>query len=81
MNFKNLRKQFPILSQKVNKHPLIYFDSASTAQMPQIVLDAITDYYATYKANVGRGIYSFAEQVQYTMDHDMRTYVDLRICL
>lgn len=60
--FTNLRKQFPIFSQKVNGHPLIYFDSASTAQVPQIVFDAMTDYYATYKANVGRGIYHFAEK-------------------
>lgn len=62
MNFKDLKKQFPIFSQKVHGYPFTYFDSAAIAQMPQSVLDAIVAYYATYKSNVGRGIYLFAEQ-------------------
>lgn len=57
-----LRNLFPILKTKVNDHSLIFLDSASTAQMPQPVIDAIVAYYATYKSNVGRGIYAFAEQ-------------------
>ena len=58
----DLRSLFPIFSQKVHGWPLIFLDNASTAQMPQKVLDAMVDYYSCYKSNVGRGIYSFAEQ-------------------
>lgn len=56
------RKKFPVLEVTVNDFPLIFFDSASTAQMPQSVIDEISQYYATYKSNVGRGIYTFAER-------------------
>lgn len=56
------RSFFPILKIKINNSPLVYFDSASTAQVPQTVVDAMTDYYVHYKANVGRGIYTFAEK-------------------
>ncbi|MBM17466.1 MAG: cysteine desulfurase CsdA [Epsilonproteobacteria bacterium] len=62
MNIKELKKQFPIFEQKVNGYPLIYLDSVSTAQMPQIVIDAIVDYYSRYKSNVGRGVYTSAER-------------------
>lgn len=62
MNFEKLRMQFPIFTTKMNKHTFVFFDSAATAQMPQEVLDVMVKYYTTYKANVGRGIYSFAEQ-------------------
>ncbi|MFA5998813.1 MAG: cysteine desulfurase [Candidatus Babeliales bacterium] len=61
-DLKSLRVQFPIFKQKVNGYPFIYFDSASTAQMPQSVVDNIVEYYTTYKSNVGRGVYTFAEK-------------------
>ena len=41
-----IRKDFPILSRTVNGKPLVYFDNGATAQKPQIVIDAITHYYA-----------------------------------
>lgn len=62
MNFELFRSFFPILATRVNNYPLVYFDSASTAQVPQAVVEAMNRYYFAYKANVGRGIYSFAEQ-------------------
>lgn len=68
MDFEELRSFFPILQQSVNNHPLIYFDSASTAQMPQIVLDAMVDYYQTYKSNVGRGLYDSAEKATHMFE-------------
>lgn len=61
-NLEKLRLDFPILQQELYGHPFIYFDSASTAQVPQVVIDAITDFYQHYKANVDRGLYSFAEK-------------------
>lgn len=61
-DFVSLRQQFPILQKTVQGYPLIYFDSASTAQMPRYVCDKIVEYYQEYKSNVGRGLYDFAEQ-------------------
>lgn len=59
---EELRLDFPILHQKIGEHALIYFDNAATAQMPQVGIDAIVDYYTTYKSNVDRGLYTFAEK-------------------
>lgn len=69
MNIEQVRNQFPIFTQKINGYPIIYFDSASTAQMPQSVVDAIVAYYTTYKANVGRGLYTFAEKATQAYEH------------
>lgn len=62
MNFNAVRASFPIFNETVqNNKPFVFFDSAATAQMPQSVFDAIEQYYLHYKANVGRGMYQFAE--------------------
>ncbi|MEA2631973.1 MAG: cysteine desulfurase / selenocysteine lyase, partial [Chloroflexota bacterium] len=47
-----LRADFPILAQEINGHPLVYLDSASTSQKPDVVIDAVADYYREYNANV-----------------------------
>jgi cysteine desulfurase/selenocysteine lyase len=57
-----LRHDFPILQQEINGHPLTYLDSASSSQKPQVVIDAIDDYYREYNANVHRGIYTIGEK-------------------
>ncbi len=57
-----LRRDFPILDQEINGHPLIYLDSASTSQKPRVVIDAVSDYYREYNANVHRGIYTIGEK-------------------
>jgi cysteine desulfurase/selenocysteine lyase len=57
-----IRRDFPILSQSMNGHPLIYLDSAASAQKPLTVIEAIDEYYRTYHANVHRGIYQISER-------------------
>ncbi len=57
-----LRADFPILRREINGHPLVYLDSASTSQKPDVVIDALSDYYREYNANVHRGIYTIGEQ-------------------
>ena len=57
-----LRRDFPILRQQINGHELTYLDSASSSQKPQVVIDAVTDYYREYNANVHRGIYTIGEK-------------------
>jgi cysteine desulfurase / selenocysteine lyase len=57
-----LRRDFPILRQEINGYPLTYLDSASTSQKPQVVIDAVANYYRDYNANVHRGIYTIGEK-------------------
>ena len=56
---KNIKEDFPIFQKYSN---LIYLDNASTTQKPQIMLDALQDYYFSKNSNIGRGIYNLAEQ-------------------
>jgi cysteine desulfurase / selenocysteine lyase len=53
-----IRADFPILAREVHGQPIAYLDSASTSQKPQVVLDAMTRFYATSNANVHRGVYT-----------------------
>ncbi len=62
LDVKRIRKDFPILDQKVNGHELVYFDSAATSQKPQVVIDALVDYYSNYNSNIHRGIHKLSER-------------------
>lgn len=57
-----IRKDFPILQREIDGKPLVYFDNAATSQKPQSVIDAISDYYSIYNANIHRGVYSISIQ-------------------
>ncbi|GHA35964.1 cysteine desulfurase [Salinimicrobium marinum] len=59
---ESIRKDFPILSRKVNGYPLVYFDNAATSQTPQQVIDAISDYYTGYNANIHRGVHTLSQE-------------------
>src|ERR1700712_3864609 len=58
----SLRQQFPILEREVKGKPLVYFDNAATSQKPQVVIDALVNYYTGYNANIHRGIHTLAEE-------------------
>ena len=58
----NLRKDFPILDQKVHGKPLIYLDNAATSQKPRAVIDALVHYYEHDNANVHRGIHELSNR-------------------
>ena len=60
-NIQQIRNDFPILSQKVNGKPLIYFDNGATSQKPQIVIDAISKYYQEINANIHRGVHTLSQ--------------------
>ncbi|MCP4520212.1 MAG: cysteine desulfurase [Cytophagales bacterium] len=63
MNVKEIRQQFPILNQNVhNDKALVYLDNAATNQKPQVVIDAIQEYYTATNANIHRGIHFLAEK-------------------
>ncbi|MDX1451141.1 MAG: cysteine desulfurase [Oleiphilaceae bacterium] len=57
-----LRADFPILHQEVNNKPLIYLDSAASAQKPRAVMDAMERYYETANANVHRGAHTLGDR-------------------
>ena len=57
-----LRKDFPILDQKVHGKPLIYFDNAATSQKPRAVIQALVNYYERDNANVHRGIHELSNR-------------------
>jgi cysteine desulfurase/selenocysteine lyase len=57
-----LREDFPIFRREVHGKPIAYLDSASTAQKPQQMLDAMVDFYSTSYANVHRGVYTIAQE-------------------
>ncbi|MFS4466367.1 aminotransferase class V-fold PLP-dependent enzyme [Maribacter sp. 2210JD10-5] len=62
LNVKEIRKDFPILSREVNGKPLVYLDNAATSQTPLQVIDAITDYYQNYNANIHRGVHALSQE-------------------
>ncbi|HVK97839.1 MAG TPA: cysteine desulfurase [Flavisolibacter sp.] len=57
-----VRKHFPVLTREVKGKPLVYFDNAATTQKPQVVIDALVEYYSGYNANIHRGIHTLAEE-------------------
>src|SRR3954466_9614239 len=61
-NWAALRRDFPILDQKVHGQPLIYLDNAATTQKPRAVLDALRNYYEHDNANVHRGIHELSNR-------------------
>ena len=62
LDVEKIRKDFPILKVKVNGKPLVYFDNAATSQKPKQVIDALSDYYENYNANIHRSIHKLGEQ-------------------
>ena len=57
-----IRKHFPILNREVKNKPLVYLDNAASSQKPQVVIDALVNYYTGFNANIHRGIHSLAEE-------------------
>ena len=56
------RKDFPILNQAVNGQPLVYLDSAASAQQPASVIDAVARYQREDHANVHRGVHTLSHR-------------------
>jgi cysteine desulfurase/selenocysteine lyase len=61
LDIQAIRAEFPILTQTVNGKPLVYFDNAATSQKPQVVIDAIAEYYQTINANIHRGVHALSQ--------------------
>ena len=57
-----IRKDFPILSRKIQGKPLVYLDSAATSQKPKQVLTSMDRYYRHHNANVHRGVHTLSAE-------------------
>lgn len=73
-NVRKIRKDFPILKQKVNGHPLVYFDNGATTQKPRVVIEAINKVHTKYNSNVHRGVHFLSGQMT-DMYEEARTKV------
>jgi len=60
MNISNIKKEFPIFSNKIQNNDLVYLDSANSAQKPKVVIDRLYDFYTKEFSNVGRSVHYLA---------------------
>jgi cysteine desulfurase/selenocysteine lyase len=63
-----VRRDFPILDQQVNGHPLVYLDNAATTQKPECVIEAISNYYRRDNANVHRGVHTLSDRATHAFE-------------
>ncbi len=63
-----VRQDFPILARKVHGRPLVYLDNAATTQKPHAVIEAVSQYYKSYNANVHRGLHALSEEATAAME-------------
>jgi cysteine desulfurase/selenocysteine lyase len=66
---QRLRRDFPILSQKVHGKPLVYLDNAATTQKPQAVLESLMRFYMTECSNIHRGVHLLSERATQDYEH------------
>jgi len=81
IDIRKIREQFPVLYQKVNGKPLIYFDNAATNQKPKQVINALVNYYQGYNANIHRGIHTLAEKATRAYEetrHSMQKFINAK---
>lgn len=60
MDVEKIRQDFPILRRKINGKNMVYFDNAATSQKPRQVIDAISNFYQNYNANIHRAVHQLA---------------------
>ncbi len=64
LDVESVRRDFPILQQTVHGKPLVYLDSANTAQKPRAMIEAERQVYESYYANVHRGVYQLSARAE-----------------
>ena len=67
-----IRAQFPALNQQIHGKPLNYLDNASTTQKPQVVLEALHNYYQSNNANVHRATHALADRATEALEATRR---------
>src|SRR5699024_4430784 len=62
MDVQAIKREFPILDQEINGHPLVYLDSSATAQKPVSVIETVNRYYREDNSNVHRGVHTLGSR-------------------
>jgi len=62
LDVQKVRADFPILQRSVQGKPLVYFDTAASAQRPLRVIDAVNDFYRNHNANIHRGVHTLSQE-------------------
>jgi cysteine desulfurase/selenocysteine lyase len=62
LNIEKVRADFPILQRSVHGKPLVYLDTAASAQRPQQVIDAVSNFYCQHNANIHRGVHTLSQE-------------------
>ena len=62
LDVMRIRQDFPILARKIRGRPLVYLDNGASAQRPQSVIEAESDYYRMHHANVHRGVHTLSQE-------------------
>ncbi|WP_117369930.1 aminotransferase class V-fold PLP-dependent enzyme [Natrarchaeobaculum sulfurireducens] len=72
LDVEAIREEFPILEREFDGQQVVYLDNAATTQTPDAVVDAMSEYYRTYNANVHRGIHHLSQEasIRYEEAHD-----------
>jgi cysteine desulfurase/selenocysteine lyase len=72
LDTETIRADFPVLQRQVHGKPLIYLDNAATSQKPEVVIQAVDDYYRRYNANIHRGVHTLAEEATLAYENARR---------
>jgi cysteine desulfurase/selenocysteine lyase len=62
LDIDRVRQDFPVLQRTVHGKPLVYFDTAASAQRPLAVIDAVNDFYRNHNANIHRGVHTLSQE-------------------
>jgi cysteine desulfurase / selenocysteine lyase len=76
LNTDLIRKDFPILSRKINNNPLIYFDNGATTQKPKAVVEAITNFYYNTYSNIHRGVHTLSRESTEAFENARKTVAE-----
>ncbi|MEJ2313160.1 MAG: aminotransferase class V-fold PLP-dependent enzyme, partial [Gemmatimonadales bacterium] len=76
LDVERIRRDFPILDQEINGHPLVYLDNAASSQKPRQVIEAISEYYRRDHSNVHRGAHQLGYRATEAYEAARRTVAD-----
>lgn len=75
----HIRKDFPALAQRIHEHPLVYLDTAASAQKPRAVIEAMSDFMETDYSNIHRGVHELSQRATERFEavrRDVRAFIN-----
>jgi len=73
LNVDLIRKDFPILTRKINNNTLVYFDNGATTQKPKHVIETITNFYSNSNSNIHRGVHTLSREATEAFENARKT--------